>query len=783
MKKKLDLIKDIPIAGIAVRLGLKFDRNFNTPCLRPKLHANGDQHPSLHLNTENNCLHCFVCGLDIDGIDLVKMVRNCSFQEACDFIIGGKMSQNKSNTKSTKNVLDNHLSKKEHELANNFHQNLSRHFDDLKKDGKIPGFWTESVVKKLRVGWDGNLSRLTFSNFDAQNHLVNVQWHKLKSLKGRGTTTLFPAQLIKKYDKNALLVLCEGNKDTVTVIRFGFQAVTSTNGAQSIPKDLSSIADFREVVIVYDHDKAGQLGAIKLAHRLKKDFPDLTVKIFSWDDDKPQGYDVTDYFEEGEKKDDFNEMLKNAKEFIINNSTDDDKIFNRTDAGNAELFVNMHGKYVKYEHQSGKIYLWNGQFWEIDIKNHIYNMGIETVRKWRKIAMETLDLTLARELFNHALKSEQKKRIQYMLELVKSMPQISTTSSDWNQDIFLLQFNNCTLDLITMKSITGDPNNLISFSVGYDYDPNGQCPRFKQALQEIFNNDSQMIRFIQRAVGYSLTGDISEQCFLLCYGTGANGKTVLLEIFKLLMGDYGLNTMFSTFEKKSGNSIPNDIARLQFARLVTASESGINKTLDEERLKVMTGEDSVTARFLYHENFTFNPRYKLWLAVNTLPMINDFSFGFWRRVRLIPFERLFIGKNADPKLLKKLKTELPGIMNWALEGFKQWQRSGLRPPQKVIQATRNFNNDADVVKEFIENNTIRNPKVKIGAKELYDNFMIWFKSEYSSPGLSQAGFAVRMKLLTGLKSKRDGKKRRKTYFGIDMVKNFSSIFYPKKGKK
>ncbi|MBL7067506.1 MAG: hypothetical protein ISS29_06580 [Candidatus Marinimicrobia bacterium] len=498
----------------------------------------------------------------------------------------------------------------------------------------------------------------------------------------------------------------------------------------------------------------------------------MTIEIYHWADDKPEGFDVTDFFENGGKKSKFSNMIMSAELFEIEKQREQ-QLFNRTDAGNAELFKKMHESTVKYEHQSGKYFIWNGQFWESDTANNIQNKAIETARFWKKLALNIDNPNNAQEIFRHGLKSENHKKLECMLKIAKSLRGISTLSHEWNQNPFLLQFKNGTLNLKTMVFLGGKQSDLISQCVGFDYDKKAKYPQFMKAIREIFNNDWNLIKFIQRAVGYSLTGDVSEGCFFILHGSGSNGKTVILEIIKLLLGDYALNSSFSAFEKKYYYTQSNDIARLKFARLVTASESRIDKQFDEERLKSITGKDSITARFLHKEYFTFKPRFKLWLGLNTLPSVSDFSYGFWRRVRVIPCHVLFEGKNNDKHIDEKLAKELPGIMNWALEGLRQWiQTGGLNPPQKVIQATKSYRDKSDVVKEFLDGFVVKDSKKKIGAKELYDNYCAWYGIEYSDPPISQAGFGVRVTLSTGIKSKAYGKKRRKTYIGLGMKDNF-----------
>ncbi|HXH21600.1 MAG TPA: phage/plasmid primase, P4 family [Dehalococcoidia bacterium] len=180
----------------------------------------------------------------------------------------------------------------------------------------------------------------------------------------------------------------------------------------------------------------------------------------------------------------------------------------------------------------------------------------------------------------------------------------------------------------------------------------------------MFEGDEELIDFIWKAVGYSLSGDTSEQCLFICHGSGANGKSVFLGTIRALAGDYAFNAPFSTFELQNRTTIPNDVAPLASKRLVTAAETNDGTRLNEARLKALTGGDPISARFLHREYFSFIPEAKYWLAVNYRPRVDDLSYGFWRRVRLVPFTCTFIG-NQDKHLAAKLVRELPGILAWS----------------------------------------------------------------------------------------------------------------------
>ena len=650
-----------------------------------------------------------------------------------------------------------------------FHTYLLANFDVL-TNGKT---WTRDIITKTRTGYDYSTKRFTFLHCDLEGQPLNIRWHKSASgekpysLNGRGNCRLYPLQLLKDYKPDQPLLFVEGEKDTVTALSQGFQAVTSTTGAACFPKDLTPLAGFQKVCIVYDRDQAGRNGASKLAERLKTEFPKMIVKIHHWESDLPKGYDVTNFFEDGQTPEDFQRLIENAEVFQLPEKLVEDKIFSMSDSGIAELFASLFGDQVRFNFTSGKWLIWNGFYWKPDQTNHIVEFGILAARRWKKIAAAETDSTKSLRFFKFGLLSENKIKIGFFLEISKSLKPIPSIESDWDVDPCLLQFTNGTLDLKTFEFRAGRPTDMISQNVGYSYDASASCPTWTRAIDQIFESDADVIEFFQRACGYSLAGDVSEQCFFMLHGNGANGKTTVLNVLQKLLGDYAQTTSFSTFEMK-GDSASNDVASLCGTRFVSASESGETRHLNEERLKSLTGGDNISARFLFKEFFTFSPIFKLWLSVNSLPRVQDFSYAFWRRVRLIPFNKRFVGTERDDHLFEKLLPEIPGILNWAVDGLRSWQVAGLRPPAKVRQATVDYRIESDEILEFLESQTIQNPSAVVACKPLFDAFLAWHSAEKSGKPPSQTAFGRRFSAVSGLKSVSSGAERRKCYTGIGL---------------
>jgi putative DNA primase/helicase len=288
-----------------------------------------------------------------------------------------------------------------------------------------------------------------------------------------------------------------------------------------------------------------------------------------------------------------------------------------------------------------------------------------------------------------------------------------------------------------------------------------------QFLDEIFGGDIDMVNFMQRAIGYTLTGSLREQVCFMCYGTGANGKSVLFTTLRNIFGDYAKKAASGWFSAKGTSSISNDVADVQGARLVLLTELPHNEVLNEAVLKQLVHGDEVTARRLYENNVEFSPVAKYWVACNHKPKVNDESKGFWRSMLTIPFEQSFTGEKADLSLQEKLDAEAVGILVWAVQGYLQYQKVGLNPPAKVIDATNEYREEQDKLVDFIGENNIRlGEQFKIKAGELYKIYTEWAKSAGIGEWhlLSQPTFSRLVLARDGVtkKARNDGK----WYYGI-----------------
>lgn len=438
-----------------------------------------------------------------------------------------------------------------------------------------------------------------------------------------------------------------------------------------------------------------------------------------------------------------------------------------TDLGNSQRLVRQHGHDLRYCQRFHKWFVWDGKRWSKDDTGEVYRRAKQTVSQMYTDA-SSLEETGRKALVKHALKTESERSIKAMVELAKTEPGIHAKPEDFDQGIWLLNVQNGTLDLRTGALRPHNRQDLITRLVEIPYQPEATCPIWESFLETVMAGDEQLISFIQRSVGYTLTGDTSERCLFVCHGGGANGKTTVLRTMAFLLADYGCRTPTETLMAKRTGSIPNDVARLNGARYVFASEAEEGQKLAEATIKDITGADIISARFMRGEWFDFTPVFKIWLATNHKPKIRGRDNAIWDRIRLIPFEVSIPTSEQDPRLLDKLQAESAGILAWAVRGCQDRLQDGLQPPRKVIQATAAYRAEMDDLGLFLDEHCILKDGVVTSAKALFDAYSQWTAGDKTTQ-MSQKAFGG---LLTEKGFERDNKggNGRKQYIGIGLIR-------------
>lgn len=418
--------------------------------------------------------------------------------------------------------------------------------------------------------------------------------------------------------------------------------------------------------------------------------------------------------------------------------------FRPSDIGNAERLVQWHGQALRYVSVWKSWMVYDGVRWARDENGHVERASKMTLRRMVAEAALLDDPDAKAKIFTHCLKSESDARIKGMVARAKAESGVSVKHTLFDAEPWLFNCANGTLDLRSQSFRPHSAEDYLTKCSPVKWDPAAKAPSWDRFLLEVFDGRLDLINYLQRAVGYSLTGDTREQCLHLLHGVGANGKSTFLELLATAFGDYAIQADFATFLEQRFDGAPrNDVARLAGARMVRSSEVGEGKRFNESLVKSLTGSETVAARFLYSEAFEFTPTFKLWFAANHKPVIRGQDHAIWRRVRLVPFTVQFDGEQRDETLKDRLMEELPGILRWCVEGCAMWLENGLQPPCDVLAATADYKVESDVIGGFIDEMCETGPGLEVSAGDLYHAFRKWAKDngEYE---LSQTAFGKRI---------------------------------------
>jgi putative DNA primase/helicase len=414
----------------------------------------------------------------------------------------------------------------------------------------------------------------------------------------------------------------------------------------------------------------------------------------------------------------------------------------RSDLGNARLFATLHKRDIRYCHKLGKWFIWNAKRWVEDETGEILRMAKLTALRLFGIAAHGADDEERRAIARHAIKTQSERGLNAMVNLARSESGIAVKTDELDSDEWLLNVSNGTLNLRTGKLKAHEQKDLITKLIPINYDPNAKCSTWEKFLDQITGGDTELIKFLQKAIGYSLTGSTKEQIIFILHGTGANGKTTFISTISDLLGDYARHTPTETFLRKNGNPIPADVARLRGARFVSADEAEGGTKLAESQVKQLTGSDRITARHLYGHFFEFEPTFKIFLTVNHKPIIRESTHAMWRRIRLVPFNVTISDNQQDKNLREKLKKELPGILRWAVEGVALWQKEGLLVPDSVRIATESYQAESDLLGDFIVDCCEVVPGAKTPFKDLYNRYVSWAQDPLDALTIKAFGDAL-----------------------------------------
>ncbi len=399
-----------------------------------------------------------------------------------------------------------------------------------------------------------------------------------------------------------------------------------------------------------------------------------------------------------------------------------------TELGHAKRFIRLYGKQFRYCAEFKSWICWTGTHWQFDTEGAAIRAAKTLGSRWRSAILELNPNAEGKELAELLAPAkwlESRRGLESLLALASTEQGVSVSASSLDSNPHLLNLKNGTLDLQEFDLVPHRQEDLITKILDVDLDFSAACPCWDSTLNRIFRSNPDAIPFLRRIAGYSLTGSTKEQVFFLFQGSGANGKTTVATTLLNLLGPYAQATPMETLMKGQNSSIPNDVARLRGARLAVASECEGSQTLSEAKLKQLTGQDRLIARFLYKDFFEFDPTHKLVMLVNQLPEIAQGGHALWRRALVVPFMETILPEEQDKDLMERLRGERAGILRWCLEGYAEWAAQGLQPPPSVLTASTTYREEMDNVSGFLEAECEVGSGLEVSKASLFESYVAW----------------------------------------------------------
>ncbi len=521
--------------------------------------------------------------------------------------------------------------------------------------------------------------------------------------------------------QSAQVILVEGEKCAQALMDMGICATTAMHGAKA-PVDKTDWTPLtgKRVLIWPDKDKPGweyaqDAGQAALAAGA------TSCAILLPPEDRPEGWDAADAIDDGFDVATFLASGPRMEIHLPDDSPDEEADANNeqtvwgTDDALALSFTRRYHHDWRYVAVWGKWLMWDGQRW----------------RNEQTLAASNL----IRHVCRHAALRADNPRVASKLAAASTVASVERlaradrrhagTTDEWDANLWLINTPAGTIDLQTGQMRPHRREDYMLKMTAGTLAPNSQCPSWLKFVNEVTGGDTQLASYLQRVFGYCLTGLTREHAMFFLYGTGANGKSVFVNTMLAIMGDYGMNAPMETFMASRNDRHPAELAMLRGARLVVAAETEQGRSLNESRVKELTGGDLITARDLFQPFFTYKPQFKPVLTGNHKPSLKNIDEAIRRRLHLIPFTVTIPADRRDKELQNKLLLERDGIFEWALEGCLEWQRNGLRPPECVRQATDEYFEAEDAIGRWIEERCVQTPQAKSLTSELFADWKRW----------------------------------------------------------
>jgi putative DNA primase/helicase len=415
-----------------------------------------------------------------------------------------------------------------------------------------------------------------------------------------------------------------------------------------------------------------------------------------------------------------------------------------TDTYNARAFADDHWLNVRYCSAWKTWLLWNGTHWERDDDGTVVQWAKQTVKDLAKL-LHGMDNDQSKALLGHIARSLSTAKLDAMLKSARSEPGIPIKPEAFDRNLWLLNCASGTINLQTGTLRQAARDDYLTRCLSLRYNPQATCPTWTTFLTRAMGGKQGLVAFLHRAIGYSLTGSTMEQCLFILHGPTKTGKSTFLNRLRALLGPYATAADMESFMHKDKTEIRNDLADLAGARVVCALEAQEGKRLNESLIKQLTGGvDQVKARFLFQDYFTYTPQFKVFLGTNHKPVIKDNDQAIWERIRLVPFVVQIPKEDRKKDFDAILQAEIEGILAWAVKGCLDWQQRGdLEPPPEVINATKEYQEESDVIGRFIAEKCVKLTRAEVRATALWSAYKDWCE-QHGETWVKQTAFGRKL---------------------------------------